>query len=372
MKILVLTSSRADYGIYRPLLLKLHRHAHFDLQLIVFGTHLSHFHGYTITQIYTDGLPVAHRVSTLLLDDDAAALSTAMGLTTTKFSQVWALEQGRDSLVLALGDRYEMFAAVSAAVPFNIPIAHLHGGETTLGAIDNVFRHAISVMSRYHFTATQAYANKVAQLIGTSEGVYNVGALSLDNLQLLNLLNHKAFYQKYDINLQNPSILITFHPETVGFEQNEGYVKELIAALQDLSANYQLIITMPNADTLGTMIRKRLNAFIKRTTTAYGIESFGTLGYFSCMQHCSFLLGNTSSGIIEAASFAKYVINIGERQRGRACGNNVLQVPIRKNEILKAVQVIEKSAPLTKHNMYWRQNVADQIVNVLNDLRDKL
>ncbi len=365
MKIGVLTSSRADYSIYYPLLKALQADDTFALEIIAFGTHLSRFHGYTLNQVIQDGFTVEHCIDSLILGDSPEAVATGMGLTLTKFSSFWAQHQDFN-LVFALGDRYEMFAAVSAALPFGIPVAHIHGGETTLGAIDDALRHAITHMSRYHFTTTDLYCNRVISLKGNPGFVYNVGALSIDNLSRLQLYSKEEFNSRFGIDMELPSVLITFHPETVDFEKNAGYTDELLAALHELKA-YQLIITMPNADTTGMMIREKLNAFIEQSPNAIGVESFGTLGYLSCMQHCSFMLGNTSSAFVEASYFPKWVINIGSRQKGRLESGHILTVPIQKDAILQAVQQVEKAAPLVPAATYGKGNTAATIVRILKE-----
>lgn len=371
MRIAILTSSRADYGIYLPLLKKLREDTFFDLKIIAFGTHLSHFHGYTLHQIEKDGFQIFKKLETLILGDSEAAISNAMGNTITKFSSLWNNIKGEVDLILALGDRYEMFAAVAASVPFNFKIAHIHGGETTLGAIDNKFRHTITLMSTLHFTSTANYAKKVAKLIGSKRNIYNVGALSLDNLKTLKLLSIKQFKKQFNIDLSIQTILTTFHPETVFIEKNIEHVNVLAASLSILSKRYQVVITMPNMDTMGNLIRERLSNLIDKNPNIIGIESFGTLGYFSCIKDCSFLLGNTSSGIIEAASLGKYVINLGNRQKGRAISKNVLNTSINKKNILNNVKKIEGLGfNFEEKNIYYHPDSANQIVKVLKKYND--
>ena len=366
MKIILLTSSRADYGIYRPLIKKLKADPFFDLQIVVFGTHLSHFHGYTVQEIEKDGFEVNHKIESLVLGDSPEAISSAIGLTVVKFSSFWATFKNEIDLIICLGDRYEMLAAVLASVPFQIPVAHLHGGETTLGAMDNIFRHSISLTSKYHFVSTKNNAQKLKNILETDQKVYEVGALSLDNLQILELLNKEDFYKKYQIDLQKPTILFTFHPETVSFEKNEQFMVEISAALLELQKKYQIVVTMPNADTMGNMIRKKLNLLhFQNPNHIFLVESFGTLGYFSCIKYCSFLLGNTSSGILEAASFGKYVINLGNRQEGREAGNNVFSIAIKQDTILETVKKIENLPEWTGKNLYGEGNTAEKIIDIL-------
>ncbi|GAA4408782.1 UDP-N-acetylglucosamine 2-epimerase [Nibrella viscosa] len=369
MKIGVLTSSRADYSIYYPLLVELARDPSFDLGIIAFGTHLSRHHGHTVDQIIADGFAVTHRIGTMPPGDAPADISWAMGATLQAFSALWPQETY--DLVFCLGDRYEMFAAVASTLPFNLPVAHIHGGETTLGAIDNAFRHAISVMSAYHFTTTDVYKERVITLTGSAENVFNVGALSIDNLSHLTLLTKSEFREKYGIDLDIPTILITFHPETVSFEKNKEHVAELIEALTQLT-DYQLVITMPNADTMGNYVREQLVRFIDRHDNAIGIESFGTIGYLSCMKYCRFMLGNTSSGFVEASFFPKYVINLGNRQDGRLVTPNILSCDLKAARIVDAVRTLENAPVPAPIAVYGRGTAAQHIVSILKQLSGRL
>lgn len=362
MKIGLLTSSRADYSIYYPLLKLLNEDPFFDLSIIAFGTHLSKDYGYTIDQIIQDGFLIAEKIETMPQDDSPASISNAIGITVSKFSELWS--KSSYDLVLCLGDRYEMFAACVATVPFNIRLAHIHGGEKTLGAIDDCFRHSITHMASVHFTSAEPYRNRVKILKESSKHVYNVGALSFDNLKSLKLLSTNEFLERFKIDLTVKSILITFHPETVSFERNVCYIETLIDVLKGLSG-YQYIITMPNADTMGHIIREKLNSFIEETPHAIGIESFGTLGYLSCMKYCSFMMGNTSSGFIEAAFFHKGVINLGARQNGRITTPNIISCEIKKEPMLEAVQKISMIESTGNIKIYGDGNTAGRILSIL-------
>lgn len=364
MNVIVLTSSRADYGIYLPLLKKLKTDNFFNLEIVAFGTHLSKKYGNTVNQIYKDGFDVTYKIETLLDGDSPKIIAKSMAVTVDRFAELWTKEKETIDLIFCLGDRYEMFAAISSSVPFNIPIAHIHGGETTLGAIDNVFRHSITSMSKIHFTSTENHAKRVEQIIGTKIGVFNVGALSLDNLNDIKILSVQEFKEKFAIELQHP-ILVTFHPETVTFEKNEEYVNELISSLNSLDK--QIIITMPNADTMGNVIRKKLLDFSKGKSNVFTVESLGTEGYFSCLHHCSLVLGNSSSGIIEAASFGKYVLNLGNRQSGRNAGENVIHCEIEKNKIIETIKLIGSLPGLDKKNIYGDGKTADKIIQILKN-----
>lgn len=368
IKIGVLTSSRADFGIYLPLLKKLKADKDFELSIIAFGTHLSPYHGHTIDQIEAAGFEVKYKVENMLLTDSSSAIATAMGLTTIKFAGFWSEYANEFDLVFCLGDRYEMFSAIMAGVPFQVPFAHLHGGETTLGAIDNVFRHSITLASEYHFVSTPDAALRVKQITDSDKHIYYIGALSLDNLSDMDLLTIDEFKQQWAVDLSKKTILTTFHPETVDYKHNQYYADELVKTLKSLSS-YQVLITMPNADTAGSIIRKVLADNFSNSDRVFLVENLGAKGYFTAMKYCAFLLGNTSSGIIEAASFGKYVINLGDRQKGRSAGNNVIHTPISVDSIIKAVSRIENSVSLANENIYFNNGAAVQIIKILKQMK---
>lgn len=364
MRIFVLTSSRADFGIYLPLLKKLENDPFFQLEIVAFGTHLSKTHGYTIDDIKRLGFKVQHKIETIPNDDSAFEIASSMGLTTQKFATFWEKKKKKIDLVLCLGDRYEMFAAVMSGIPFNLPFAHLHGGETTLGSIDNIFRHSISLASKLHFVATKSNGERLAEILGTQMGIHCVGALSLDNLKDIEILSLKEFEQNFQIDLSKMTILCTVHPETAGEVNNQQNIVELILAIEALK-DYQFLITLPNADTHSMEIRMALIIHFQYNPQVKLVENLGTQGYFSAMQHCAMLLGNTSSGIIEAASFGKYVINLGDRQKGREVGENVFQIPFETEKIINQVREIEHLPEWSNGNIYDNGGASDRIIEVL-------
>lgn len=363
MKIGVLTSSRADYGIYRPLLLKLKEDAFFDLEIIAFGTHVSNQHGMTISEIEKDGFQRIHTISSLISDDNAGGIVTSYGLTIIKFADFW--KDNNYDIIFCLGDRFEMSAAVQAGIPFNVNFAHIHGGETTLGAIDNIYRHQITLASALHFTSTEAYKDKVEAL---REGAiaYNVGSLSIDEINTLEFSERKDFLKRFDIP-DTDFALITFHPETiVSVVENERMAIAMQTALMEISDKLHLVITMPNADTFGSVFRNKIVELKGKLDTRLTIiENFGKLNYFNAMKHSSIMIGNTSSGIIEAASFGKYVINVGNRQKGRIAGVNVINCPF------EAARIVELSLEALEYkeydgaNIYFKSGAADIIISIL-------
>lgn len=364
MRIGVLTSSRADFGIYFPLLNLLRYDSFFKLEIIVFGAHLSHNHGFTVSEIENEEFEIIHKIPSLIANDDEQSVASSYGLTVLKFSDFW--QNNRFELVFCLGDRFEMSAAVQAGIPFGVSFAHIHGGETTLGAIDNIYRHQITLSSSIHFTASHVFSQKVSELIGGINNVYNVGALSLDGITKFEPMVKSQFYDEFGITQDN-FVLITFHPETIYPEQNMSHAYEMKKALEQLTESYFLIITMPNADTMGSIFRNEIeklkNQFPDKVVC---IENFGKKKYFNAMYYSKFLLGNTSSGIIEAASFGKYVVNVGNRQKGRLQSQNIINATFKFKSITESVAHVAKTLGEFKgQNVYYSNGAAQTIINII-------
>lgn len=361
----VLTSSRADYGIYLPLLKAMEKNIDFDLKIIVFGTHLSKLHGYTVSHIESDGFIAFRKIESLLLGDTPNAVASGYALTALKFSEFWEENHHEFDVVFALGDRFEMAAAVAASVPYQVKIAHLHGGETTLGAIDNIYRHSISLSSFLHFVSTEPFKDRLYQLLDDKHAkVFNVGSLSLENLVTMPLLTMDEFKEKWGIDLNINTILVTVHPETVAFEQNEEYCKEVCIALEILSFNYQIVITMPNADTFGMVYRMAFEKLLEKCGNITLVENFGTQSYFTCMKYSKLMIGNTSSGIIEAASFGKFVLNLGDRQSGRLTSGNIINLPFSSGLIIESVK-INIGKIFLGDNIYFKPSSSSEILGLL-------
>ena len=366
VKIGLLTSSRADYSIYYPLIKALNLLPNSSTEIIAFGTHLSEEYGYTVNQILSDGFDVPHRINNCYaIGDSPSDIANAMGNTMLEFSKFW--ESNQFDLVFCLGDRYEMFAAVAASVPFQVKIAHLYGGEKTEGAIDDCLRHALSLMSKYHFAACEAYKNRVIELTSNADNVFNFGHLSIDNLERLNLLSTEDLKIKTGVDFALPTILCTFHPETVNYEANACYAQEICDAFSELS-DFQILITMPNSDTGGAIIRSSFETLAKNNTQIFTTENLGTIGYLSAMKHCTMMLGNTSSGFVEASYFPTTVINLGERQTGRIITPNIFNTTISKQQIIDAVRNnCNNTYENTKIQIYGIGNTADLICNELQN-----
>ncbi|OAZ03116.1 UDP-N-acetylglucosamine 2-epimerase [Flavobacterium succinicans] len=365
MRIGVLTSSRADYGIYLPLLQKIKQDSFFELEIIAFGTHLSKGHGYTVKDIEKDGYACIHTISSLISNDDAIAIASSYGLTVLKFADFWQFNQY--DLVLCLGDRFEMSAAVQAGIPYGVKFTHIHGGETTLGAIDNVYRHQITLASCLHFTSTDVFREKVIDLIGSSDDVYSVGSLSLNDIKTFVPIDRVTFFEKFKIPNEEFA-LVTFHPETMSLQDNAQYAQEMKNALAIISEKIFLIITMPNADTQGSVYREVIEQLKKEFSSRFLlIENFGKVNYFSAMHYAKILIGNTSSGILEAASFGKYVVNVGDRQKGRVQSDNILNCEFEEKAMIKAVAKAISFEKYNGKNVYFKHGVTDNIIKIVKE-----
>lgn len=366
MNIGVLTSSRADYGIYRPLLEKLSADLRFNLIIIAFGMHLLERHGQTITEIERDSFGTILQVAGMPDGDSRLDIVRGYGEVVKNFGDFW--NEHQFDCVLVLGDRWEMSAAVQAAIPFEIKLAHIHGGETTLGATDNIYRHQITLASCVHFTAAEVFSQRVSTLIASDTQVYTVGSISLEGLTDIQLPDWNQVKQQFDIPFE-AFILVTFHPESVNAEANKDLAEITYNALSALVEKHALLITKANADVMGTLFNEKLEALEKENPNRVRlVASLGKLNYFSAMRECEFLLGNTSSGIIEAASFNKWVINVGDRQKGRLQSGNVINVPFNADGIIESVVNLSVAGAYTGENKYVSKKTIDKIIDRLLDL----
>ncbi|MDH4455363.1 MAG: UDP-N-acetylglucosamine 2-epimerase [Verrucomicrobiota bacterium] len=333
-RVAVVTVGRSDYSIYRPLLRRITAHPELELRMLVSGMHLEDKYGLTVRIIEADGFPIHARIPVLQAEDTPEAVACAMGAGVTGFGKYFAQEP--PDLLVVLGDRFEMFAAALAAVPFNLPILHLHGGELSEGAMDDRFRHGLTKMSHLHGVATEVYRQRVIQMGEEPWRVIQCGALSLDNLHDMRLLTRGELEERFNLDLGTPPLLVTLHPTTSEYEQAGLQTDALLEALRQLGL--PVIFTMPNADMAGQVIRERIFAFCQICPKARCVENFGTEGYFSILGQVSAMVGNSSSGLLEAPSFALPVVNIGNRQKGRLRAGNVLDVPFEVRAIVAALK----------------------------------
>lgn len=330
----VVTTSRADYGIFLPILRRIQAQPDLELHLMVTGMHLSPEFGSTVTDIEADGFQIAERVEMLISSDTPEGIAKSMGLGTIGFAQAFA--RFCPDILLVLGDRFETHAAVVAALPFKIPVAHIHGGEITEGAIDDALRHSITKLSHLHFVATEAYRDRVIQLGEEPWRVVVSGAPGLDNLHTVDLLNQRDLEARFGLCIGDAPLLVTYHPVTLEHERTEWQVGELLEALRECAL--PVVFTMPNADTKGRVIIRMLEKFVAGYPKAQMTKNLGTQGYFSLMGCAEAMVGNSSSGIIEAPSFGLPVVNIGTRQHGRIRAGNVIDVGYGREEIVKGIK----------------------------------
>jgi len=333
-RIAVVTTTRADFGIYRPLLKRLADESRIALQLIAGGMHLRPEFGMTIDEIVGAGFAVAARVDLLTGDDTPAGIAEAMSRATRGFADAYAALS--PDIVVILGDRFEMHAAAVAAQPLRIPLAHLHGGELTLGALDDSFRHSMTKLSHLHFVATETFRRRVLQMGEEPWRVVVSGALGLDNLIDTPTLDAAALEDRIGLPLTPPPLLVTFHPETRDAAPAGEQAAPMLRALHE--AALPVVFTAPNADTGGREIRRLIEDYVSAHPAARLVENLGTPAYFALMGKAAAMVGNSSSGIIEAASFALPVVNIGDRQQGRPRAANVIDVTRTAEAILAAIR----------------------------------
>ena len=363
MKIGVLTSSRADYGIYLPLLDKLKLDQRFQLEIIAFGMHLQYSQGNTIDQIIKDGFDVIHKVGEMPEKDGVIDISKGYGNLIISFAEFWS--KNKYDIVLALGDRWEMSAAVQASIPFEIKIGHIHGGETTLGATDNIYRHQITLASTYHFTAAEVFSERVSSILGSDKNVHTVGSISLEDIDKLQLPSWDSVKEGFDISFDD-FILVTFHPESVGAFMNKHYASVISDVLKILVKEHNVLVTKANSDAMGSLFNDCFQQLHEEYPQKLKLVSaLGKLNYFKAMEKCDFMLGNTSSGIIEAASFGKYVVNVGDRQKRRLRNDNVVDVQFDFKEILTAINGLNKRNYFSAGNNYVIPGTSANIIRII-------
>ncbi len=367
-KICVVTGTRAEYGLLRWVMEGIRQSPELELQLVVTGMHLSPEFGMTIDAIEADGFIVDRRVEMLLSSDSTVGVTKSMGLGMIGFADV--LVELKPDLMLVLGDRYEIFAAAASAMIARIPIAHLHGGETTEGAFDEAIRHSITKMSHLHFVAADEYRRRVIQLGEQPEYVFNVGGLGIDNILRLKLLSRAELEEAIDFKLAKQNLLITFHPVTLEQNTSAQQLDELLAALAELK-DTALIFTMPNADTEGRALLRQIEVFCAQHSQAHAYTSLGQMRYLSCIQHVDGVVGNSSSGLSEVPSLKKGTINIGNRQRGRLKAASVIDCEPKRKSIgiaLERLYSTEFQAELLKvKNPYGNGGASEAILGILKN-----
>lgn len=365
-RICVVTGTRAEYGLLRWVMETICQTQGLQLQLIVTGMHLSPEFGLTYREIEKDGFRIDRKVEMLLSSDTPSGIAKSMGLGLIGFGEV--LESLRPDVMLVLGDRFEILAAVAAAMVFRVPVAHLHGGECAEGSIDESFRHSITKMSHLHFVAVEEYRRRVIQLGEQPDRVFLVGGLGVDGMLKQPLLERDELQDALGFELGARNLLITFHPVTLERATAAAHMSELLAALSELQ-DTNLIFTLPNADTDGRVLIEMINTYVADNSNACVYASLGQLRYWSCIRHVDGVVGNSSSGLTEVPSFGKGTVNIGDRQRGRLKAASVIDCQPTRLAISGAIARLyspEFQAILTTvRNPYGHGGASESVVSTL-------
>lgn len=370
-KICVITGTRAEYGLLSRLMRMIQDDKDTRLQIVVTNMHLSPKFGNTYKEIENDGFNIDYKVP--IIDEDSVdnAETTVKSMAKALSGFADAYHELKPDMIVLLGDRYELMAAAEAALIMRIPIAHIHGGEVTQGAYDDAIRHSITKMSHLHFTSTEEYKNRVIQLGEQPDRVFNVGSLGVENVKKLPLMEKEEIEAEIGFAINKNTILVTYHPVTLGCRTVRDDIEDFISALEERK-NLRIIFTMPNSDTGGQFIVKAIDDFVSRNaarTKAY--KSLGVVRYLSVMRQVAAVVGNSSSGLLEAPSFGIPTLNIGDRQRGRVAANSVYDCAPDKNSIIKGLDYIlsDKFRKLayTVRNPYEKENTAEEIFKVISN-----
>ncbi len=367
-KICVITGNRADYGLLRWIMQGVKEDANLTLQIIATSMHLSPEFGLTFQEMEQDGFEIDRKIETLTSSDTAVGIAKSIGLGLIGFAD--ALNELKPDLIVVLGDRFEIFAAVAVALVARIPVAHLHGGEVTEGAFDESLRHSITKMSHLHFVATEESRQRVVQLGERPERVFLVGGLGVDNIMRSKLLGRPELEASLGFKLAQKNLLITFHPVTLENVTAAEQMKELLAALDEFK-DTQLIFTFPNADTDGRVLIRMIEQFVAKRSNAHAFISLGQHRYLSCIAHVDGVVGNSSSGLLEVPSFKKGTINIGDRQRGRLQASSVINSSPTRQSIISAIKKlysIDFQASLKDvRNPYGEGGASERVVDIIKN-----
>ncbi|MGI9526131.1 MAG: UDP-N-acetylglucosamine 2-epimerase [Weeksellaceae bacterium] len=370
-KVCIVTGTRAEFGLLRPLIEKIEKDKDFQLQLVATGMHLSPEFGNTINEIEEKGYKVDKKVECLVSSDSAVGVSKSMALALSGFADVY--EDLQPNLLIVLGDRTEILAAVLAAAVANIPIAHIHGGETTEGAYDEAIRHSITKFSHLHFTSTETYRKRVIQLGENPDTVFNVGAIGLDSIKNLKLLNKSEFEESINASLKKKNILLTYHPVTLEKGSPAFIFNNILKAVDNLE-NTLIIFTHANSDKNGRVINNMIHEYVQKNPgKAIEFKSLGQLRYLSALQYVDMVIGNSSSGIVEVPYFKIPTINIGDRQKGRVNNESVIHTTNEYNGITKAINLAFdinfRNKILSQQSLYGEGTASQQIIDVIKSYK---
>lgn len=372
MKICIITSTRADFGLLKNLILKIKKNRHFILKVIASGTHFSKKYGYTYNEIKESKIKIYKKIICTFNSDNSEGISQVISQCITESSKIF--KTFRPDLVIVLGDRYEILASTISAHLSRIPVAHIHGGEVTHGAIDDAFRHSITKMSHIHFVANAIYKKRVVQLGENPKNVYVVGGLGVDSISKTNLLKKSELEKKFNFKFKKTNFMVNFHPETLNRNLAKKQIEELLSAVGGLK-NTGLIFTMPGPDLENEIVVKLIKKFTLEHKNAYFFKSLGQVNYFSFLDQIDGMIGNSSSGLLEMPYFKKGTINIGTRQSGRMLSKSVINIKIKKSKIIQAVKKL-LSNNFQKNirnniNSYGNPGASDKIIKILKRIKVK-
>ncbi len=371
-KICVVTGSRAEYGLLKPIMQSIKEDKELLLQVVATGSHLSTEFGLTYKAIENDGFFIDEKVEILLSSDTKIGINKSIGLAMISFGEVF--ERLKPDLIVILGDRYEILAVAICAMVCNIKIAHLHGGEITEGAIDDSIRHAITKMSHLHFTSTEEYKKRVIQLGEQIDTVFNVGAIGTENIKKIKLLNKEELEKRLNFKIKEKTIIVTFHPVTLENKKSKEQFQNLLNAIDSIK-DINIIFTKANADTDGRIINNMIDDYVLKNKNTIAFDTMGQLNYFSTLQFVDAVVGNSSSGIIEVPSFKIPTVNIGDRQKGRICADSVINCDNEKlnieNAINKALGYEFKNKVKSFNNPYEKENTCENIIHYIKEFLKK-
>ncbi len=367
-KISIVSSSRADYGILKNLIIKLQKDRSIKLNFYVTGSHLSSNFGKTIKEIYRDKLKISKKIPMSFGNGKNINMSKVISQGITNFSKIFYKD--KSDLIIILGDRYEIFSVAIAAMVCQVPIAHLHGGELTKGAIDESIRHSISKMSHIHFVSTKEYYKRLIQLGEKRNFVFNVGSLGVENTKKIKLLSIDEIKKNYNIDFKKDTFIITLHPETLKAKNTKRNVSNLLSSLKNFK-NYNFVFTMPSAEQGYNIINNEIINFCKKNKNSFYFKSLGQQAYFSFCKNASCVIGNSSSAIIEIPSLLTPSLDLGIRQMGRLRAASVLNTDFSKKKIIQSVKKCLKLKKLIQkkkfkyENPYEKKNTSSNILKII-------
>lgn len=372
-QIIVLTATRAEYGLLSPIIHKLIDCDEFDVKVVATGAHLSPEFGLTVNEILEDGIKIDKKIEILLSSDSTVAISKSMGLAMISFAEYF--DETRPDALLVLGDRYETLAVCCAAMNARVPIIHLYGGETTEGAVDEAIRHSITKMSYLHLTSTEEYRRRVIQLGEDPDRVYTVGSIGVENAMTRHLLTREELADNLGFDLSKPYAIVTFHPITLEGERSEKQFEEVLKAF-DFRGDMQFLFTKANADANGRIVNRMIEDYVSGHKNTMMVDSLGALRYLSAVKYADMVIGNSSSGIVEVPSFRIPTINIGDRQKGRIQAQSVINCRAECTQILDAMKIARSEEFLVTRcnglNPYGDGKTSQKVVEcIVRCIKDK-